>query len=679
MKPGVLISDRYEIIEKVGSGGMADVYKAKDNRLNRFVAIKILKKEYSEDEKFVTKFQAEAQSAAGLSHPNVVNVYDVGEDDGLRYIVMELVEGITLKSFIERKGRLEVKEAIGIAIQIAQGMEAAHANHIIHRDIKPQNIIISKEGKVKVTDFGIAKAVTSDTITSNAMGSVHYISPEQARGGYSDEKSDIYSLGITMYEMLTGQVPFVGDNTVSVALLHIQGEATPIRDLQPDVPISLERIVEKCMQKKPERRYLTAGALIADLKKSILNPNVDFVSTPVVVNDSPTISISDDELSHIKSAAKSGQNVVMHDPEKEIEEPDDDEEEEGEVDPKLEKLMVAGGIIAAVILVLVVLFLVSKLFFSGSGVDHTLPSEPSAGVATSDVSSEPDGEEEMPELVGKTYDEAEKILKAYNVKIKKEEEPSDLYEAGQVIEQTPKEGTKLEAGMEVTLTVSTGKKLTVPDVSGMSKDAAQTELLNSGFKVRFQEEASDSVEAGKVIRTNPEKGSEAAEGDSITVIISTGKETKKVYVPGLIGMTEEKAKEKIKASKLTVGKTQYVNSDSYPEGQVIRQSYSVNAEVDEGTAIELTVSLGPSVTYKYEASVTVVDSPFANDDEEGTIKIVLSQDGRKTTVYNSVCDSSDFPLELYVEGSSASAGTLTVYLDGKQVDSIGVSFKKVAQ
>ena len=237
LNKGKLIGERYEIISLVGSGGMADVYNAVDNRLSRQVAIKVLKEEYSSDKNFVIKFRGEAQSAAGLSHPNIVNVYDVGEDKGLHYIVMELVEGITLKKFIERKRKLELKDAVGIAIQIAQGMEAAHANHIIHRDIKPQNIIISKEGKVKVTDFGIAKAATSNTIAAGqAVGSVHYISPEQARGGYSDEKSDIYSLGVTLYEMISGKMPFAADNTVSVALLHINEEAVPLRELDPDIP-----------------------------------------------------------------------------------------------------------------------------------------------------------------------------------------------------------------------------------------------------------------------------------------------------------------------------------------------------------------------------------------------------------------------------------------------------------
>ena len=277
INPGMMISERYEIIDRVGSGGMADVYKAKCHRLNRFVAIKILKQEYSNDAKFVAKFRAEAQSVAGLSHPNIVNVYDVGEDDGLYYIVMELVEGITLKKFIEKKGRLDVREAIGIGIQIAQGMEAAHNNHIIHRDIKPQNIIISKDGKVKVTDFGIAKAATSNTITSNAMGSVHYISPEQARGGYSDEKSDIYSLGVTIYEMILGKVPFEGESTVSVALAHIQDEAATLHELDPEVPLSLSKIVQKCMQKKPDMRYMTAASLISDLKRALSEPDGRYV------------------------------------------------------------------------------------------------------------------------------------------------------------------------------------------------------------------------------------------------------------------------------------------------------------------------------------------------------------------------------------------------------------------
>ncbi len=277
IKLGMLIADRYEILEKIGTGGMSDVYKAKDIKLNRYVAIKVLKQEFAENKNFVSKFRVEAQAAAGLMHPNIVNVYDVGEEDSIHYIVMELVEGITLKKYIEKKSRLSTKEAISIAIQVAMGIEAAHNNHIIHRDIKPQNIIISKEGKVKVTDFGIAKAASSNTITSNVMGSVHYTSPEQARGGFSDEKSDIYSLGITLFEMLTGRVPFNGDTTVAIAIKQIQDEMPSPREFVPEIPVSVERIVLKCTQKSPDRRYQNMGDMIRDLKRSLITPDEPFV------------------------------------------------------------------------------------------------------------------------------------------------------------------------------------------------------------------------------------------------------------------------------------------------------------------------------------------------------------------------------------------------------------------
>ncbi|MBQ6659960.1 MAG: serine/threonine protein kinase, partial [Lachnospiraceae bacterium] len=336
IKPGTYIGDRYEIIDKIGSGGMADVYKAKCHRLNRFVAIKILKPEFSSDEKFLSKFRAEAQSCAGLTHPNIVSVFDVGDDGDLHYIVMELVDGITLKSFIERKGRLDIKEAVGIAIQIAQGLDIAHQNHVVHRDIKPQNIIISREGKVKVADFGIARAVTGTTSTENLanIGSVHYLSPEQARGGYSDERSDIYSLGVTMYEMLAGRVPFRGDNAVSVALLHVTGEAKPISEINPSVTPSLEKIIAKCMQKKPDRRYMTTAELIRDLKAAIVNPTGDFVkiAPAAALDGSPTKEFTSQQLTDIKA------EVAIQD-----DSFDDDEEEPAEEEPVRRIAPATGG------------------------------------------------------------------------------------------------------------------------------------------------------------------------------------------------------------------------------------------------------------------------------------------------------------------------------------------------
>ena len=314
VKIGMIIGDRYEILEKIGTGGMSDVYKAKDHKLNRLVAVKVLKQEFSENANFVSKFRIEAQAAAGLMHPNIVNVYDVGEENGIYFIVMELVEGITLKKYIEKKARLSVKEAVSIAIQVSMGIEAAHNNHIIHRDIKPQNIIISKEGKVKVTDFGIAKAATSNTITSNVMGSVHYTSPEQARGGYSDEKSDIYSLGVTMFEMLTGRVPFNGETTVAIAIKHIQEEMPSPRDYISEIPNSVEQIVFKCCQKSPDRRYQSMGDLIVDLKRSLMTPDEDFVKVIDPDEDGSTKMITDSDMERIKNRSKSRDSMeeAMH-------------------------------------------------------------------------------------------------------------------------------------------------------------------------------------------------------------------------------------------------------------------------------------------------------------------------------------------------------------------------------
>ena len=388
---GMFIADRYEIINKIGAGGMSDVYKAKDHVLGRFVAIKVLKTEFSEDINFVTKFHTEAQSAAGLEHPNIVNIYDVGSEDGIHYIVMEYIEGITLKTYIEKKGHLSFKEAISIAIQVGRGIEAAHNKNIVHRDIKPQNIMISTEGKVKVTDFGIARAASSNTIHSDVMGSVHYSSPEQARNGFIDGKSDIYSLGIVMYEMVTGRVPFDGDTTVAVAIQHLQEEMVPPSVYAPDLPISLEKIILKCTQKSPSRRYQTMGDLISDLKRALVNPNEDFVTMVPLMNQDKTRVVSEEELSHIKGRTEQyepqdtysdadyeedGYEDDGYDDEEYYEdgEYEDDYEEDGYEDgeydeeyydeeddnagglnPKMEKAVTIMGIVVAIIIVFIII------------------------------------------------------------------------------------------------------------------------------------------------------------------------------------------------------------------------------------------------------------------------------------------------------------------------------------
>lgn len=635
IKPGMYISERYEIIDKVGSGGMADVYKAKCHRLNRYVAIKILKNEYSSDKNFVAKFRAEAQSAAGLSHPNIVNVYDVGDDEGLYYIVMELVEGITLKKFIERKGRLEIKEAIGIAIQIAQGMEAAHANHIIHRDIKPQNIIISRDGKVKVTDFGIAKAATSNTVSQNAVGSVHYLSPEQARGGYSDEKSDIYSLGVTLYEMLCGMVPFAGDNSVSVALSHINNEARPIRELRPDVPLSIEKIVQKCMQKKPERRYLSASELISDLRCSITNPDGDFVKLASAVPDSPTINMTDEQMESIKSAAKSPAVYYDSHPEtastvKRVAK--EEEEELDGVDPKFEKFIIIGTIVTAVALGLALIYLVINLsgvldIFKGKD-DKVTPTPQSSPTPTTELSPTPAqveaGMKNLVNVIGYKLDDAintlQMISPSFSI-ISDKEEYSKEVPKGYVLDQYPPEDVAIAADGTIELTISAGpESKPVPNVAYYTLDKAKTELEGSGFVTKPSYEASNEYENGMVIRTEPSADEYLEEGGTVTVFVSTGPDITLTDMPKLLGLTEEEAVAALAKAGLSKNLTTYTSSNRYAEGQVCFQSFSESERVAVGTKVDIALSTGPEITPSPTPTLEPTDEPEeptnAPDDDE---------------------------------------------------------------
>ena len=691
VKTGMLIGDRYEIIDKVGSGGMADVYKAMDHRLNRFVAVKVLKQEYSSDTKFVTKFRAEAQSVAGLSHPNVVGVYDVGEENELYYIVMELVEGITLKKYIEKKGKLDIKEALGITIQIAQGLEAAHSSHIIHRDIKPQNIIISREGRVKVTDFGIAKAASSNTITSNAMGSVHYISPEQARGGFIDEKSDIYSLGITMYEMISGRVPFTGDSTVTIALAHIHEEAVPLSTLVPRVPKSVEMIVNKCMQKKQELRYKSVSELIEDLKHAVSDPDGDFVKVvPLVDNDSPTIHVSDEELATIRKGAK---NVVVTEPEDDDLDLSDIEEEsagDNDIDPKLEKAVVIGSIAAGVILALIVIFIVFKMFFSGGGDGDLTPDAEPTATAGAEQTAVPDdmvndnNSEELEDLTEMSRQQAMAYLNELDIdlSIDTEEQPSEDIAKDSVISTNPVAGTVLKNGDTVTLIISTGPdSVKVPDVAGQSPSEAKSILEAEGFKTNVEYAYSDTVEVEKVISTNPAKDTDASTGGQITIIVSKGKEIAYYKVPNVVGMTKKQAKKELEKNKLKLGQVSSNYSDTVTVGAVISQSLTKGTEVESGTSVDITLSLGPEVKYKYEGTITISDNPFPDENSSGSIKLVLSQDGT-TKVINggeSVMNYYSFPIQLTVEGFSESEGEVIMYVDGVRYNAYSISFSKVAE
>ena len=635
IKAGMYISDRYEIIDKVGSGGMADVYKALCHRLNRYVAIKILKPEYSTDAGFVQKFRAEAQSVAGLSHPNIVSVYDVGEDDGLYYIVMELVEGITLKRFIEKRKKLDVKEAVGIAIQIAMGMEAAHTHHIIHRDIKPQNIIISREGKVKVADFGIAKAATSNTISQNAIGSVHYLSPEQARGGYSDERSDIYSLGVTLYEMLSGQVPFAGDNSVSVALLHIQSEAIPVRELNPEVPLSVDKIIQKCMQKKPERRYQTAAELIVDLKRSVINPEGDYVSisSNAIVPNSPTRSITEEELNTIKnaaSAAKTPSTRISYSDRKVRKKVKRETEELDTMDSGLEKVLTVVSVLAAIALLVLIFYLAWNLFVKGNGEGSSggilsglfnnettdtpasptpdevtptnnlikVPATPSPSPSPVPIGSEL---KEVPRVIGLTREDAEDSLRKISpyFQITYVEEFNDEYAKDLICAQYPGEHSMVPEDKVIQLTLSVGPEMKeLIDVKGRDSYSAKTLLENNDYKTEFLEEYDDVVEAGYVIRTEPDAGEMLPKGEVVRVYISRGRETKYVECPDIVGRKQARAEKMITAANLVVGEVRQEYSDSFDKGIVMNQDVAAGSQVEEGSTINFVVSLGsePVVT-----------------------------------------------------------------------------------
>lgn len=616
VKDGIFLGNRYEVLSKVGAGGMADVYKGRDTMLNRYVAIKVLKREYREDEDFVRKFRSEAQAAAGLLNPNIVNVYDVGEDRGLNYMVMELVEGITLKDYIEKKGRLSHKEVISIAIQMCNGIGAAHAAGIIHRDIKPQNIIISRDGKVKVTDFGIAKAVTSNTISSNAMGSVHYTSPEQARGGYSDVKSDVYSIGITLFEMVTGQVPFDGDSTVSVAIKHLQEEITPPSELVRDIPYSLEQIILKCTQKNGERRYATTGALIQDLKRSLVDPDGDFVVIPPLRNAN-TVIITDDELDDIRHSYDDddydddGYDDDQYDYDDDGYDDDDydddgydddddygydDDYDDGrhgrkqgrgrrgsdEVNPRMNKVMKVLMIIVAVIILFIAIFAIGR----AAGIFKSF----GPGITT----DEKEKEVKVPDVVGKSEEEAKQILKEKGLGIKVvERKESEKYDAGTVSEQKQKAGSKVKKNSTIQVVVSDGligTEIPVPDVSGLSEGDAQRTLEDAGFKkISSEAEYSDTVAEGTVIGTTPAAGSNATEDTEIKMLVSKGVE--KVEVPSVEGMAQADPENAITEAGLTVAGVTTDYSDTVEAGYVISQDPK-GKKVDKGTGVSLVISDG---------------------------------------------------------------------------------------
>lgn len=659
IKIGMMIAERYEILEKIGTGGMSDVYKAKDHKLNRFVAVKVLKQEFSENANFVSKFRIEAQAAAGLMHPNIVNVYDVGEEGENHYIVMELVEGITLKKYIEKKARLSVKEAVSIAIQVSMGIEAAHNNHIIHRDIKPQNIIISKEGKVKVTDFGIAKAATSNTITSNVMGSVHYTSPEQARGGYSDEKSDIYSLGITMFEMLTGRVPFNGETTVAIAIKHIQEEFPSPREYVPEIPICVEQIVFKCCQKSPDRRYQSMSELIVDLKQSLISPDEDFVKVNDPDEEASTRMITDRDMVQIKrqsenrdsmdEAMRLRKDVRDRDSSRRYEEDEDEDwdDDEEDYDPKMEKITTILAVVAALLIGCILIFLVGR----------TMGVFSFGGDQEADTKEQETEQVEMIRVVGMHVDEAKRLLLELELTPEIKYEVSTSYDAGTVLRASVQDGLMIDKGTNIILTVAEAAEgVQVPDATGKSQTEATSLLEKEGFVVNAVESHDAAVEKGIVISQSPEAGTTASEGSSITIRVSLGAEDNKVRVPDVVGMTEMDAIATLTESGLPVGNvTETTHEDEALTDKVCYQSYSVGSYVDKGTSVDLRISTGPSQkTYRYAEGITAPTEDAAYQNGMEVAVTLTTLDGTQLLSTR----TTSFPVAVNYTGIKSAGGTI---------------------
>ena len=732
LKTGTIIAERYEILGKIGTGGMADVYKAKDHKLNRFVAVKVLKPEFREDTTFIRKFRSEAQAAAGLTHPNIVNVFDVGDDGGVYYIVMELIEGITLKEYIAKKGKLSIKEATSIAIQVSMGLEAAHNHGIVHRDVKPQNIIISTDGKVKVTDFGIARAASSNTISSNVMGSVHYSSPEQVRGGYSDEKSDIYSLGITLYEMVTGRVPFDGDTTVAIAIKHLQEEMVPPSVYTENLPYSLEQIILKCTQKSVGRRYEKMEDVIADLKHSLIDPQGNFVTLSSVDNEAKTVVISDEELGEIKNTPRaSSKKSDVEDLEDEIYDTDYDSDDEdyeetpaGKKSDRKKKKKGPNSAVTIVALLAGAVILVGAIFVIGKaagiigsdGAETTPQTEQAADTA------DEDGMVTVPDLVGKTEEEASALLEEEKLGKQMMGEENSTQEKGRISSQDIPAGTKVEQYTTLKYYISKGQQeITVPDVSGQTGVDAQQTLEDLGLTVTVQKEYSEAddsgwplTEPGYVMTVSPEAGTSMTAGGSVTLTVSRGLDYgDTAQIPDVVGMTKNEAITALgKWADIQITEQQ---SSEVPAGQVISQDPSATSE-DGDTAygnpdetISIVVSSGNQAPADTTTTTdTTTDSASTADTAQqstaaangevwkctqtlntpngyqgGAIRLELIQEVNGETTSTKVVDGEaiTFPYTLDITGASGvSEGTLYVseLIDGnfQQLGSYPLTFKK---
>ena len=694
LQKGTILAGRYEILEHIGSGGMADVYKARCHKLNRYVAIKVLRREYCDNESFVRKFTVEAQSTAGLTHPNIVNIYDAGNEEGIHYIVMELAEGMTLKRYIRRYGRLSARETVDFAIQIASGLQAAHEHHIIHRDIKPQNILVSDSGTIKVTDFGIARAATGDdTISSSAMGSVRYLSPEQARGGYADERSDIYSLGITIYEMATGKVPFDGENTVAIALMHLRDEITPPRCYFPDIPASLEKIILKCTMKQPEQRYQSAAELIIDLQKVFLSPDGNYVYVNPLVDDSPTIQRNTEDLQRIRKSLTGTDYGRKRDDNRNRVREDDEENEDYKDDesikPKLEKMILFITIIFGILVACIVFYFVGNSLHLFKSFNKT-PQQVTENTteATQKVTKETTEKKKeyikMPKLIGLTKNAAEDEMKALGLTA------NFVYEDGSgskdsnliVKKQQYKKGESVVIGSTVKITLgkkesaTTAEKVEVPALVNYTESKAEKELEKLGLKVKKAYATSDTVKTGYVIKQSPKGGTVVNKGFAVTITVSKG--VGKTTVPSLIGVSQSVAEQELNQVGLKLGTVSYDYSGEVGVGDVISQGIKSGTFVDKGTKVSVVLSLGEQESYRYEGSITIDEQPF-EDGDTGSVKLVLKQDSWESTIYSkSSLSNEDFPLSVTFEGDRDGSGTVIMYVNGKQYNTYSVNLNAIS-
>lgn len=683
---GKVLGGRYEILEKIGEGGMAKVYKARCHLLNRDVAIKVLKEEYAKDETFVKRFRAEAQSAAALTHPNIVSVYDVGTEDNINYIVMELLETKTLKDYIDEHGALNSDLVLKISAQIASALEAAHKAHIIHRDIKPHNIVLNKNMVAKVTDFGIAKItnVPSSTITSfgSTMGSVHYFSPEHARGGYTDEKSDIYSLGVVMYEMATGKLPFDADTAVSVALKQIQEEPIEPIIVNPKVSVALNQIILKAMQKSTVKRYQSATELLEDISKAQSRPNSMIVRNPVSVEAGATqvIPILNDEnyVPNLRTRGPRRVQATRYDEEplesKSINDNDrylgkilnqnssEDEKvkENSKKDDKSKKkkkaLIITFSILIAFVVIMIVVFSVK------------------VSLKTKKEKEEANREIDVPNLVGRSFEEVVEEYKAQNIEVIQDRlEYDSEIEEGKIISQTPEKGTKTK-DKRILVVVSKGKKMVeMVDVTGKDIKVAKYELENTlGFVIEQEDVINEKVAAGIIISQDVKKGESVPYGSKVKLTVSKGDGKETVVVPNVIGKTEKDAKDTLEKSKLTV-KVKYSEDKSKSNGIVLEQSYSQNQTLKEGTLIEITVN---KVVLSKNITLDILElqggKPLEGKDTIN-VKVTASIDGGATnTVYDKDIDATTKNVSLEIQGYTKA--TLKVYIEGKIVKDFSVEF-----